>query len=168
MITFRDIKQNYSVHVLDKRTMTVTQSKVQSVTAPHMDYNQHNGMSQMVVDVTLDIEGRVSQYTIRDTLSVAYAGTHLVLATEKAGLIGEIEAMKNTAEQVLQSVDRQREVLAKANELLGKLDPATKGMELAEERLKSLEESTKRITGLEESVSRIEKLVSDLAGQFKS
>ena len=107
--------------------MTISDSKVISVGFPHMDMNNKPqlGQSQMVVDVTIESEGKTATYTIPENLSVTYAGD-IVLSTDKQGLLCEIEAMKNSAEKVLESVPRQREIIDKATTLLADLNPIYK------------------------------------------
>ena len=113
---FKDIKQNYPVYILDKQDLSVIQGKATSVSFPRMDMNPKIGKTEMVVDVTIEVNGKTGTYTIPENLSVTYAG-NLVLSTDKQGLSGEIEAMKNNAEQILASVDRQKEILNKASSL---------------------------------------------------
>jgi hypothetical protein len=59
----------------------------------------------MVIDVTIESNGKTATYTIPENLSVTYAGD-IVLATDKQGLIAEVESMKNTAEKILESVPK--------------------------------------------------------------
>ena len=126
-MAFKDVKQSYSVYMLNKQNMTILDSKVISVGFPHMDMNNKPqlGQSQMVVDVTIESEGKTATYTIPENLSVTYAGD-IVLSTDKQGLLFEIEAMKNSAEKVLESVPRQREIIDKATTLLADLNPIYK------------------------------------------
>lgn len=79
----------------------------------------------MVVDVTIESEGKTATYTIPENLSVTYAGD-IVLATDKQGLVCEVEAMKNAAEKILESIPRQKEIVDKSSTLLADLNPAFK------------------------------------------
>ena len=137
--------------MLNKQNMTILDSKVISVGFPHMDMNNKPqlGQSQMVVDVTIESEGKTATYTIPENLSVTYAGD-IVLSTDKQGLICEIEAMKNSAEKVLESVPRQREIIDKATTLLADLNPIYKEKKQNEERFNKMETS---INKLEQTVT---------------
>ena len=107
---FKDVKQNYTVYILDKQDINISQAKVSAVGFPRMDIMQNTPNTQTVVDITLDSNGKIATYTIPESLSVTYAG-NIVLSTDKDGLMREIEAMKNNAEQVLASVDKQKQIL---------------------------------------------------------
>ena len=137
--------------MLNKQNMTISDNKVISVGFPHMDMNNKPqlGQSQMVVDVTIESEGKTATYTIPENLSVTYAGD-IVLSTDKQGLLCEIEAMKNSAEKVLESVPRQREIIDKATTLLADLNPIYKEKKQNEERFNKMENS---INKLEQTVT---------------
>lgn len=150
-MAFKDVKQNYSVYILNKQDMTITDGKVVSVGFPHMDMNNKPqlGQSQMVIDITIESEGKTATYTIPENLSVTYAGD-IVLSTDKQGLLCEVEAMKNSAEKVLESIPRQREIIDKATTLLADLNPIYKEKKQNEERFNKMETS---INKLEQTVT---------------
>ena len=149
---FRDIKQGYPVYILNKQDLTILQGKVASAGFPRLDTNPMSGKTEMVIDITVDDgSGKTGSYVIPEGLSVTYAG-NLVLATEKAALAGEVEAMKSSAEQALASVDRQREIVDKTGALLSDLNPAYR------EKL----ENDKRFDALEGSVGELKGLVRSL------
>lgn len=160
---FKDIKQNYSVYIFDKQKVECVQGKVLSVSLPRMQMpssmtsiNQM-GTTPMVVDITVETNGRTATYTIPENLSVTYAG-NLILSTEREGVVREIEAMKNTAEQVLNSVERQKEIKEKATELLVELNPVYKEKKDTEERFNKIENS----------VSEMKNMLSSFIREFKN
>ena len=99
---FKDLKQNYPVFILDKQDLTLIQGKVVSAGFPRMEMNPAAGKSGMVVDVSIEADGKTANYVIPENLSVTYAG-NLVLSVDRQGLAGEVEAMKAAAEQPLSS-----------------------------------------------------------------
>ena len=117
---FKDIKQNYPVFILNKQDLSLIQGKATQVPFPRMEVNQKTGKTEMVIDVTIEANGKTATYVIPENLSVTYAG-NLILSTDKMSLASEIEAMKNTAEQVLASVDHHKEVLEKSSSLLARV-----------------------------------------------
>lgn len=160
---FKDIKQNYSVFIFDKQKVECVQGKVLSVSLPRMQMpssmtsmNQM-GTTPMVVDITVETNGRTATYTIPENLSVTYAD-NLVLSTEREGVVREIEAMKNTAEQVLNSVERQKEIKEKTTELLVELNPVYKEKKDTEERFNKIENS----------VSEMKNMLSSFIREFKN
>lgn len=158
-MTFKDIKQSYSVYILNKQDISITDGKVISVGFPHMDLNSKPviGQSQMVVDVTIESNGKTATYTIPENLAVTYAGD-IVLSTDKQGLIAEVESMKNTAEKILESVPRQQEVINKTTTLLADLNPI----------YKEKKETEQRFSKIEESISRMETTVTNFINSFNN
>ena len=160
---FKELKQNYPVYILDKQTVTFTQGKVISVSLPRM--NVGNGTmpmmppsstTAMLVDVTIEADGRTATYSIPENLAVTYAGS-TVLSTDREGISREIEAMRATAEQVLSSVDRQKEILDKTQSLLAELNPA----------YKEKKETDERFNRIEGDMSEMKSMVRDLLNKLK-
>lgn len=141
---FKDIKQNYPVYILNKTELELIQGKAQSVSFPRLQVNPNTGKTEMVVDVTVEANNNTATYAIPENLSVTYAD-NLVLATDKTSLISEIEAMKNTAEQVLASVDHQKKVLDKSSSLLAELNPAFKEKQETEQRFSNIENNMQEL-----------------------
>lgn len=139
MLQFRDIKQGYPVYILDRQKFEVAQGKVTSAGFPRLESNPAAGKTQMVVDVVIDGgDGRTASYVIPEALSVTYAGD-LVLSTERAGLVGEVEAMASEARKALSMAERHRAVVDKAPELLAELDTEHKAARETDRRLTALE-----------------------------
>ena len=153
---FKDVKQNYTVYILDKQDMNISQAKVSAVGFPRMDIMQNTHNTQTVVDITLDSNGKIATYTIPESLSVTYAG-NIVLSTDKDGLMHEIEAMKNNAEQVLASVDKQKQILDKANTLLSELNPI----------YKEKKETDLRFSKIENSISEMKDMFANFLNTYK-
>lgn len=157
---FKDLKQNYPVHIFDKQNVEYIQGKVTSVSLPRMqmpNMNMNSLNNSMVVDITIDAGGRSATYTIPEGLSVTYAG-NLVLSVEVDGVVKEIEAMNNTAEQVLNSVEKQKEIKKKTCELLVELNPVYKEKKDTEERFNKIETS----------VSEMKNMLSSFIREFKN
>jgi hypothetical protein len=159
---FKDIKQNYPVYVFDKQELKFMEGKVTSISLPRMNMGGQMPMmgqnsANMVVDVTIDAGGRSATYTIPENLSVTYAG-NLVLSTERDGISREVEAMKNAAEQVLNSVDRQKDIVEKTTALLVELNPVYKEKRDTEERFNKIESS----------VSEMKNMLSSFIREFKN
>lgn len=153
---FKDIKQNYPVFILDKQNLSLVQGKVVSVSFPRMDINPKTGKSDTVVDVTIEANDKTATYAIPENMSVTYAG-NTVLSTDKSGLVNEIEAMKSSAEQVLASVDHQKEILEKASSLLAELNPV----------YRERQENEMRFNKMEESIAKLQQMMTDFIGEFK-
>lgn len=164
---FKDIKQNYPVFILDKQELKVSQGKVVSAAFPRIDMNAgvkpgnvsptNPTGAQMVVDITIEADGKTATYTIPENLAITYAG-NIVLSTDRDGLVREIEAMKNAAEQILSTVDHQKAIVEKSSALLAELNPIYK------EKI----ETEERFGKIENSVSELKDMLSNFIKEFKS
>ena len=152
-MTFKELKQGYPIHILDKDKLTVKQAKVQNTSFPRVDAIQ--GQRQMVVDITVEHNGSTATYTMPEDSCLVYA-SNLVIATEPQGLIVEVEKMKSEAEHILASVDHQKEIVEAADELLAKLNPAFKEKRETEQRFEQME---KRMNKVDDNINQLLSLV---------
>lgn len=150
---FKDIKPNYPIHILDKQEFSLTQGKATAVSFPRLDMNK-SGKTDMVVDVTIEINGKSATYTIPENLAVTYAG-NLVLSTDKQGLMSEVDAIVANADQVIASVPHAQAIKEKAPAILAELNP----------QYKEKQETEKRFGAIEDSVNEIKKMMSELIKQ---
>lgn len=154
---FKDIKQGYPIYFLDKTDITTYQGKVISVAVPRYDNQSFNNTAAgLVVDITIEANGKTNTYTIPETSTLAYAA-NVVLSTDKEGIIREVEAMKNVSEEALSQVDKHKEAVIKCNQLLEELNPA-----FAEKRAQD-----KRIEGIENEVKSLGAVLRDFINEFK-
>lgn len=160
---FKDLKQNYPVFILNKQELTLTQGKVTSMGFPRLDINQHTGKSEMVVDITIEAEGKSATYVIPENLTVTYAN-NLIISTDKHNLVSEIEAMKNNAQQALASMDYQKAILEKSSHLLEELSPVYKEKQETEKRFKDLEDNLDRISSMMEKQGN---MLSEMMNKFR-
>lgn len=158
-MTFKDIKENNVVYILDKNNLQVIKAKVKNSPIPKIDMNKPNiglSSSNLVVDLDLEINGKVTQYTIPESLEVTYTSTGLVLATESSKLIPEVEAMAKEAKDTLANEAYFKKVLEKSSTLLAELDP----------QLKERQETDRRLNLLEDKLSKVLTAVEKLTDQL--
>lgn len=65
MLLFKDIKQNYPVYpvyILDTQEFSLIQGKATQVSFPRLEMNQKTGKTEMVVDVTIEANGKMATY----------------------------------------------------------------------------------------------------------
>lgn len=139
-MTFKELKQGYSIYILDKDEMRVKNGKVVSVSAPHIDKQGFEMGVSLVVDVVLDIEGAVATYTFKEDTETGYI-KQTVITTDKSNVIREVEAIKSQSEEVLSQVDMHRDRLQKCNDILIEFNPAIKEKKAIDERFGKLEGS---------------------------
>ncbi len=143
-MTFREIKQGYPVYILDKDALKVTQGKTTGVSFPRID--TQSGGAKTVVDVSIEANGTTATYTIPDGSAVAFSNS-LVLSTDQYCLIAEVEKMKADAESVLASIDRQKNIIDKSEELIAELNPAFKERRETERRFEKIESHVQDLGG---------------------
>lgn len=134
------------------------------VSFPRLEMNQKTGKTEMVVDVTIEANGKMATYAIPESHSVTYAG-HLVLSTEKSGLTSEVEAQKANAEQVLASASKAQNIIDKAPSLLAELNPMYKEKQETEQRFGKIEKS---ISGMEELMKKQQEMMENFIKKFES
>lgn len=145
---FKNIQRNHPVFVLDKQQVEVREGKVID-NQPHINTGiaTISGSGQPMRDITIDVDGKQTIYTIPEHLSVALAGD-LVLATEKSDLIPEVGKMVNEADEIIKAYEPSKERKAKGEELLATLNPAIKEKQETEKRFKALEGDISGIRGM--------------------
>lgn len=67
---FKDIKQNYPVYILNKQDLSLTQGKAVQVPFPRMEMNQKTGKTEMVIDITIEANGKTATYVIPESLGL--------------------------------------------------------------------------------------------------
>jgi hypothetical protein len=149
MLLFKDIKQNYPVYILDTQEFSLIQGKATQVSFPRLEMNQKTGKTEMVVDVTIEANGKMATYAIPESHSVTYAG-HLVLSTEKSGLTSEVEAQN---------------IIDKAPSLLAELNLMYKEKQETEQRFGKIEKS---ISGMEELMKKQQEMMENFIKKFES
>jgi hypothetical protein len=160
---FKDIKQNYPVYILDKHEFQITQGKATAVSFPRMEVNQKTGRTEMVVDVTVEVDGKTATYAIPENLSVTFAG-NLVLSTDKQGLTGEVEALVANAEQIIASVPRANKIKAEAPAMLASLNPVYKEKQETEQRFGKIEGS---ISEMKELMKQQQEMMTNFIKKFE-
>lgn len=138
-MTFKDLRPNYPVYILDKDNMVFISGKVTANSFPRLN-NGMNGKTEMVVDVTIEAANASATYTIPENSTITYT-KNLVLATDRSLLINEVESMKNQAEEILASVDKHKMVLEKSKDLLVQLNPIYKEKQETDQRFSKIEDS---------------------------
>lgn len=167
MLQFKDLKQNNTVHVLDKRDVSIKLGKIVSTTFPRMEVNPQTGQQQMMITFGIEIDGKTSSFSIPESSSVSRCfEIDLVFATDKSLLAREVELICSDADQFLSTVDEQIErkkmEKEKGSALLAELSPAYKEKQETEKRFNSIEQ---RFTDVEENVKEMKDMFKDFMEQ---
>lgn len=161
---FKDIKQNYPVFILDKQEFKLINGKVTAVGFPRFEMNPKTGKSDMVVDVTIEAEGKSGTYVIPESSSVTCAG-NLVLSTTANGLTSEIEALVNSANQALSLVPYYNKIKESAPTMLAELNPEYKAKQETDKRFSTIETS---ISEMKDLMSKQQEMITNFIKKFES
>lgn len=161
---FKDIKQNYPIYILDKQDFCIIPGKATAVSFPRVEINQKTGRTEMVVDVTIEANGKTATYTIPENHSVTFAG-NIVLSTDKQGLVAEVEALVANADQIIASVPYAQKVKDKAPTILADLNPAYRDKQETEQRFGKIEGS---ISEMKDLMKNQQRMMEDFIKKFES
>ena len=153
-MAFKDLKKGSVVFALDKQSIEAKKGNVVEVSLPRMDMsNPINALAKMVVDVTINIDDKTATYVMpQDAMVVSPNDGSTVIAIDQSYIIQEIEAMNNSSKQVLESIDRHKEIVEKTSNLLLELNPQMKAKKETDDRIKTLENA---IVSLQDGMSEI-------------
>lgn len=146
-MAFKDLKIGGTLYILNKDSLELRKVKVTNITVPHIE-NKVNSLTQMVVDITVDSNGKPVTYVVPDNLSITFCGQEM-LTYDKPLLIEEIKATKALNEQTVSMYNKATENISKCDVLISDLDDAYREKKANEERLDRLE---KMIEGLIKSL----------------
>lgn len=145
-MTFKELRPNNPIHILDKNDgVKYCQGKVLNVGMPRMDTAQPGTMPamqmpQMVVDVTVEANGKTETYKFPDSASVAGVGNTL-FSTDKDGVIREVDATIAHCEQYFADKERMEKTYEESKQLKSELDSAYKEKQKNENRFLSIEKT---------------------------
>ena len=136
-MAFKDLKIGGAFYIVNKDNLELRQVKITNVTAPHIE-NKINSLTQMVVDITVDVNGKPVTYVVPDNLSMTYCGQDM-LTYDKTLLIDEIKAIKAINEQTVSMYQKASENVLKCDNLISELDDVYREKKANDERLAKLE-----------------------------
>lgn len=153
-MTFRDIRQNNNLHLLDKGAIEYEEVKVEAVGMPRYPTPQvgQSAPTGQVVDITI----KGVPYVVACDNSIAYSDK-VVFAIDKGMLLPEVKRLKTEAENILASVDKAHETVTKCNGLLCELDTA----------FKEKQETEKRMGAMESKINGLADMISNFISEFK-
>jgi hypothetical protein len=146
-MTFKELRPNNPIHLLDKSDgVKYCQGKVLNVGMPRIDAQPGTmpqmQMPQMVVDVTIEANGKTETYKFAENASVGGVGNMLV-STDINGVIREIDATIAKDEQYFADKEKVEKEYEQCKKLKSELDPAFKEKQETESRFHTIEETQK-------------------------
>lgn len=165
-MTFKDIKQNNTVFILDKNNLKVIPAKVINASQPKIDMSKPNSCmsgTTLIVDIDLNIEGKTVSYSIPENLEITYTNTGLVLSIDPNKLVNEVNSLHREAKDQLAKKEYYEEVIKKTPDLMAELNPQLKEKQETDRRLNTMESS---ISSMQSDISKMTYLVEKLANQL--
>lgn len=154
---FKDLKQGFQVSLLDKsgKVPHYHIGTIVGVSEPRIDqmkqqpFGQPMSYADMVIDLTIEFDGRTQTYTVPEQSNVASVAS-LTLACTAEPIANEVRAMLKHSQSVIESVPHHEEVAKECENILEELQPAPADSK----RLDKLEGKMDKMEGL------LEKLVA--------
>ena len=161
-MTFKELRTNNAIHILDKNDgVKYCQGKVLNVGTPRIDTPQPGTMPtmqmpQMVVDVTVEANGKTETYKFPDSASVAGVGNTL-FSTDKDGVIREVDATIAHCEQYFADKERMEKAYEQSKKLKSELDSAYKEKQEIDLRFQKMDE---KYDNLDKKMDKVLKLLT--------
>lgn len=141
-MTFKDLKEQSIIYVLDKNQVTVYNGKVTSIkpgkTNPQM-------LGGFILDFTIEYNGITQVFAIPDHLSVTYTGNNLILSVDQSSLIPELDKIIRDNETIVNNLEAIKAGITKAKNLKMDLDPSYREKQQTEKRFSQIESSISEI-----------------------
>ena len=155
---FKDCQKGYPVFLLDRNEITATQGKIIDVSRPHFD-NQNPTTTQMVVDVTIEVDGKqMPPFVMSENAPIAYTDK-LILSTDRDSILREVEAVLARNEEELSMVDVRKQTVEKCKQIIEDWNPEAKERRQTNERMTKIEDSVqglrKYIEGNDKKMDKI-------------
>lgn len=144
-MVFKEVKSGDSIYIFNRDAQSVKTAQVVNVSPSHISgginstpvANPFQNVN-MVVDITVDIDGNKQQYECKDTSEQAYAGV-LMITPNINNLLSEIRSLKATSDSIIASIDKHHTIVDNCTALLTEYDPAYKEKQETENRLDKME-----------------------------
>lgn len=145
-MNFKDLKAGHEVYAVDLNKVEVYSGKVVNApTLPHTD--PKFGIAQLVVDVTIDVNGESKTYVLPADTDSAYP-QNMVVTTNRDVVLREIESKKNTCQQGLSMKDYYEECIGRCDKIIADYNPAFKEKQENEARFAAIEKGQAEIMAM--------------------
>lgn len=152
---FSDLKKGFEVYTLDvvdapkfAAGKVIHVSEVRLMQPAPGDYST---LPQRVVDLTIDVDGKNHTYTVPEGQNVAKAAG-ITLSTTIDPIMNELTAIKRNAEEVIQSVDANKQKIAACDKIMEEINPM----------FRQTREQDRKIEGIENKVNNLTSSFEDL------
>lgn len=133
----KDCQKGYPIFILNRNDITATQGKIIDVSRPHFD-NRNPSATAMVIDVTVDIDGKQISFVMPESSTIAYTD-NLVISCDRADILHEVEAICSRNEEELKQTTVREQTVKKCHSIIEDWNPAVKQQRETDERITKIE-----------------------------
>lgn len=156
-MTFSDLRKGFQVHVLT--TDGVPKYEIGNVVAySDPKFLQKDGqymVQQRVIDLTVETQSGTETYTVPESQNVAKSSS-VTLATEIGPIMNELEAMKRTSREILDSVPMHQQRIESCDKILEDVNPTFRQTREQDRKIERIE---KQVAGISGSFEELKKLI---------
>ena len=133
----KDCQKGYPIFLLNRNDIVVSQGKIVDVSRPHFD-NRNPTSTSMVIDVTVEIDGKQTSFVMPESANVAYTD-NLVISCDRTDIMREVEAICNRNEEELKQTSVREQTVKKCKTIIEEWNPAIRQQRETDERMSKME-----------------------------
>lgn len=141
-MAFQNLRNNHQIYILHKDTVpTLEIGKVTFVSAPIPKYGNTSMYNDLVLDVTVDVDGKSTNFQkLPANGEIADFGNNVVIAISKEAMNSELVSMKQRSLDIINSVEQHQSIISGCDEILQVLNPEIAEKQRQEQENKQLRE----------------------------
>lgn len=133
----KDCQKGYPIFILNRNEINACQGKIIDVSRPHFD-NRNPTSTSMVIDVTVEIDGKQTSFVMPESASVAYTDT-LVISCDRTDIMREVEAICSRNEEELKQTPVREKTVQRCKAIIEEWNPEIKNRRETEDRIGKIE-----------------------------
>lgn len=138
---FKDLKKGYQVYTLDTSGVPkFFMGTVVNVSEPRFaqsQLGQYQQLQDRVMDLTIEVDGKSMTYVVPENQNVAMANG-ITLACSVDPIMNHLNAMKRTSTDIVNSVDKNKEIIEACDSILEDINPTFKQSKDQDRKIKGL------------------------------
>lgn len=139
----KDCQKGYPIFLLNRNEIVASQGKIVDVSRPHFD-NRNPTSTSMVIDVTVEIDGKQTSFVMPESANVAYTD-NLVISCDRTDIMREVEAICNRNEEELKQTAMREQTVKKCKSIIEAWNPTIRQQREAEERMSKMESNMEQM-----------------------
>lgn len=133
----KDCQKGYPIFILNRNEINACQGKIIDVSRPHFD-NRNPTSTSMVIDVTVEIDGKQTSFVMPESANVAYTDS-LVISCDRTDIMREVEVICSRNEEELKQTAVREKTVQKCKAIIEEWNPAIRQQREADERMSKME-----------------------------